>query len=747
MDASRRVPPEIGWRQAITRTPIEHLTELLLTGKTAPDGPAETPALAEKILCFDARKTRTVVLGGGTGLSTIVGGNSQLPNWPTQSETGIKREFDLMDFIVCTTDDGGSTGDLLQSLPMIGIGDLRKLLLSSICSETLGSRYGIGGEKLYLTLSSIHYLFNFRFSDSTGDFAFYENPASLLPPALRGSCPEPLIRALQSLGTFVSRAGPGPVIDPGRHALGNIFLASAIFMAAGRKDRPPTAGNIQSGVDRIARMIGAPTGRIHAATATPGQLKFLYANGVEVYGQSKSALAQRSSPVERVSTVYWREPGVNRAVLEAIRKADLVVYAPGSLYTSIIPILQLEPIADAIRSNARALKILGANFWVQQGETDKSLRNRNRGFLVSELIEAYDRNVQGGIRGLFDVVLSANMEHIPGNILRNYALEGKSPIHLDRDPVRAMGLHPVEATLFASENDAGNRLIHHDPGRFALAIRALLYVDSFLRQKRSYRLRSEERTGRSRPRRAIPRIRAGEKTRTPLLCSYFESVRRALAGKEIRPPLLKDRLLDIAWKNRDLNPSHLEFFRGVRMIPVSRWNRSTELDNVLGYFDPKDRFVKLRGDLIDNENKLQEDFLTAVGESLLGRYIGSRRWIEKNGARCYEIRLRPAPDRECGLTDSQLRSFLALARMAEDPNDGLVFRITLNGDEGFLPPGLLFGLVYAWYLTGKGFTMEYEMTLLRWPQKSLIPMHARERIRKEALVTFFREEIFGHSPH
>lgn len=204
--------------------------------------------------------------------------------------------------------------------------------------------------------------------------------------------------------------------------------------------------------------------------------------------------------------------------------------------------------------------------------------------------------------------------------------------------------------------------------------------------------------------------------------------------------------MNIAWENRDLHPSHLEFFRGIRMIPVTRWNRSTELDNVLGYFDPEDLNIKLRGDLIRNEGKLQEDFLTALGESLLGRYIHRRRWIEKNGYRCYEIKLRPARERECYLKDSQLREFLALARMAADPADDLVFRITLNGDEGFLPPGLLFGLVYAWYLTGKGFTMEYEMTLLRWPQKSLIPMHARERVRKEALVTFFRKEIFGHSP-
>jgi hypothetical protein len=82
--------------------------------------------------------------------------------------------------------------------------------------------------------------------------------------------------------------------------------------------------------------------------------------------------------------------------------------------------------------------------------------------------------------------------------------------------------------------------------------------------------------------------------------------------------------------------------------------------------------------------------------------------------------------------------------MTPDPKNSRIHRITINADGGFLPPGLLFGLLYAWYLSGRGFTMEYEMTLLRWPIKNLIPLHARDRTRKEALVTFFRTEVFGH---
>jgi hypothetical protein len=208
--------------------------------------------------------------------------------------------------------------------------------------------------------------------------------------------------------------------------------------------------------------------------------------------------------------------------------------------------------------------------------------------------------------------------------------------------------------------------------------------------------------------------------------------------------VLKDFLLEIVWENRDIRPSHMRFFRGAVVVPDNEWNRSKELDNILGYYDPDDRYLKLHEDLLGNPSRLREDFLVALGESLLGQYIETRRWTEQYGARCYEIVLKPTSARQCFLADSQLRAYLRMARMTQDPADPRTYRITINQGEGFLPPGLLFGLLYSWYLCGSGFTMEYEMALLRWPLKSLIPLHARDRIRKKALVTFFRTVIFGH---
>jgi uncharacterized cofD-like protein len=726
---------------------MEHLLEFLLTGILAPNASSGTEALAEQVLRLDLRSTRVVVLGGGTGLSTVIGGNSQMPDWPDQPSVGMKEEFPDLHAVVCTTDDGGSTGRLLKLLPLIGVGDLRKILISSILIENLGRKYGIQEEATRRLASLIHNLFNYRFPEEATSSELLLDPLRAVSPQLRSVCPKPLAEALRKLGTYIAPGGPGPTIVPAGHALGNLILTAAIFKAArGCTDRAPGLQEIQTGIDEIAGIIGAPEGRIHAATSAPGQLKFRYANGVEVYGQSKASQARRNSPVERILAEFTFTPSVSTAVREAIKNADLIVYAPGSLYTSILPVLQLDPIASSIRANRKALKVLGANSWVQEGETDISLKNQSRGFLVSELIEAYDRNIPGGVAGLFDAVLSANLEHVPNYILRNYALEGKIPIHLDRTHVEAMGIQPVEATLFSPERQKEMRVIHHDARRFALAIRTLLFADRRLSDRKGFSIGHSSATQSLRfgKRRARPR-KAGPPHRSPLLCEYLNSIKQALDEKDFRPATLQDFMLDLAWENRDIRASHLKFFRGARVIPAKAWNRSTEWDNVLGYYDPQDQFLKLHKDLLSNPQRLREDLLIALGESLLGRYIEKRRWIEQSGGRCFEITLRPAGERECFLNDSRLRTYLMLARMIPDITNSRVYRIMINSDGGFLPPGLLFGLLYAWYLCGNGFTMEYEMTLLHWPLKSLIPLHARDRIRKEALVTFFRTEIFGHT--
>ncbi len=93
----------------------EKLVNLALHGP--PAGPSLPAAalkqLSEAIHEQDVSGVRVVVFGGGTGMSTIIGGDSRSPAWMTNPFQGLKNIFPQTRAVVCVSDDGGSTGELL----------------------------------------------------------------------------------------------------------------------------------------------------------------------------------------------------------------------------------------------------------------------------------------------------------------------------------------------------------------------------------------------------------------------------------------------------------------------------------------------------------------------------------------------------------------------------------------------------------------------------------------------------------
>jgi hypothetical protein len=253
---------------------IDQLLETVIN-RSIPRGPhrGSIVSLAREVDASSCRTTRVVTFGGGTGLSTVLGGNSQLEDWPENPFVGLKQEFPLLDVVVCTTDDGGSTGLLLQQLPMIGIGDFRKVLLSLILRGNLQKTYGTDDVLTQQVIRLIHLIFNHRFPKGSRDFRYVMNPLLLAPQHLRRCCPKSLAGLLSSLGRYVSPGGDGPIIVPGGHCLGNLILTAAIFQSAGGMgNHPPGLDAISTGIEIISRAIGVTPGCLHPATSTPGQL-------------------------------------------------------------------------------------------------------------------------------------------------------------------------------------------------------------------------------------------------------------------------------------------------------------------------------------------------------------------------------------------------------------------------------------------------------------------------------------------
>jgi uncharacterized cofD-like protein len=204
------------------------------------------------------------------------------------------------------------------------------------------------------------------------------------------------------------------------HNFGNLFLAALTQVT----------GNFLQAI-RISGKVLAVRGTILPSTLDVVRLGADLADGRRVVGESQ--IRRQGAAIRRV----FLEPADTRAlpeVLEAIAHAHVIVLAPGSLYTSLIPNLLVGGIADALRA-AAALKIGVANLMTEPGETD--------GMSLGDHLEAL--YAHGG-RGVLDGIV-AHGRRFPADVVARYARAGAMPVTADRERVRALGVWVTEADL------------------------------------------------------------------------------------------------------------------------------------------------------------------------------------------------------------------------------------------------------------------------------------------------------------
>ncbi|MCK5227987.1 MAG: YvcK family protein, partial [Desulfobulbaceae bacterium] len=180
--------------------------------------------------------------------------------------------------------------------------------------------------------------------------------------------------------------------------------------------------------------------------------------------------------------------------------------------------------------------------------------------------------------------------------------------------------------------------------------------------------------------------------------------------------------------------------------------RSQEWDNIFSFFEPADREIKIREDVFDKASRFEVAFLVALGQSLLGNYAGEKAMlpVEINGGslgKAYQLTLRQESERDCCLSGEELARYLALARMNRSLKSERVYTRLVAGQEGFTPPGLLFGLTYAWYLDNRFAPyIDYKMAIDRTEMSDLIPEQKKILSRRWEMVDFFRTVVFRQAP-
>ena len=107
-------------------------------------------------------------------------------------------------------------------------------------------------------------------------------------------------------------------------------------------------------------------GRVLPATLTKTHLHAQMEDNQWVEGESR--ITADSRRIKRMTLSTVKVHPYQRAI-EAINRANLILLGPGSLFTSIIPNLLVDGVAEAIEK-AAAEKIYVANLMTQPGETE-----------------------------------------------------------------------------------------------------------------------------------------------------------------------------------------------------------------------------------------------------------------------------------------------------------------------------------------------------------------------------------------
>ena len=275
--------------------------------------------------------------------------------------------------------------------------------------------------------------------DDGGSSGRLRSGIDVLPPGDVRNCILALAEDETQLSDFFQYRFAAPPELEG-HALGNIVLAG-LEQATGGFDRA---------VEAMSHFLNI-RGQVLPATLTKTHLVATMEDGARIEGET-----QLSRDPRRIARLELSASPVDpyEKVLEAIADADLIVLGPGSLFTSIIPNLLVDRIAEAI-GDAAAEKVVVANLMTQPGETT--------GFTLRDHLAILDEYVPL-VR--FDTVL-VNTAHVDPQLLAGYIDEAAEPVRDDLNADNKYGLRVVRADLVGTAQWAGKQTIKHDPRKLA----------------------------------------------------------------------------------------------------------------------------------------------------------------------------------------------------------------------------------------------------------------------------------------
>ncbi|USK54554.1 YvcK family protein [Cytobacillus solani] len=227
------------------------------------------------------------------------------------------------------------------------------------------------------------------------------------------------------------------------HSLGNLILAAMTSIT----------GNFVHAIQEMSKVLNV-RGKVLPAANQSVVLHAEMEDGTVVSGESKIPYSGK-----KIKKVFLTPKHIKPLpeTISAIRKADLIIIGPGSLYTSILPNLLVPKLGHEV-CRAKAKTVYICNLMTQAGETFN--------YTASDHVKAiYDH-----MSCAFMNTILVNSEDIPDDIQERYSEEMSKPVIFDTERLQDLGLEVIPGEI-ASEKDG---VIRHDTKVVAEMLYSLL---------------------------------------------------------------------------------------------------------------------------------------------------------------------------------------------------------------------------------------------------------------------------------
>ncbi|PKB58006.1 MAG: hypothetical protein BZY73_00365 [SAR202 cluster bacterium Casp-Chloro-G3] len=226
------------------------------------------------------------------------------------------------------------------------------------------------------------------------------------------------------------------------HNFGNLLLTALTEVT----------GNTITAIEEASKLLGLK-GKVLPVTLTRSTLVARLVDGTELSGESTIDLRQENLNVSIDYVSLDPKAYVYPPVLDAFLQADAIVLGPGDIYTSVLPNLLVEDVAEAINAS-KAVKVHVCNLMTKPSES--------KGFRASTFVKLLI-DYLGRVQPLDFLIF--NDSPFPERLLLRYAADGQYPVELDLDETQNLVKQVLARPILA----AGVKL-RHDPYALAKAI-------------------------------------------------------------------------------------------------------------------------------------------------------------------------------------------------------------------------------------------------------------------------------------